>query len=303
MIEYLVLSGGGPYGFIIYGCLKNLNKLKYWKLDNIKSIYGTSIGGIIGAIVCLNIDWDILDNYFLNRPWDKAFNNELDNYFLYLINNNGIDGIKFINVIMEPLLSSKNISINVTLRELFNITNIELYLYTTNINHKNGMKNIELSYKSYPNMKLIDALACTSGFPLIFKPIFYEKMCLLDGGIMNGFPLKNCIENNKIDNINNILGIKLKIIKNNNLDDDNFGNFMDYINLLIKKSHECIDNTYDNNYNVKNIITCYVDHKKLNIESSIWIESLNSSNKLKNKLINIGIEYSNRFLLFNKNLF
>lgn len=298
MIEYLVLSGGGPYGFIIYGCLRNLNKYKFWKLDNIKCIYGTSIGGIIGSVICLNIDWDILDNYFLNRPWDKAFNNELDNYFLYLINNNGIDGIKFINVIMEPLLSSKNISINVTLRELYNITNIELYLYTTNINNINGMKNIELSYKSFPNMKLIDALACTSGYPLIFKPIFYEKMCLLDGGIMNGFPLKNCIENNK-NNKNNILGIKIKIIRNKILD-DNYINFMDYIIFLIKKTHECIDNTYDENYNVKNIITCYVDTNKLNVETSIWNEILYSSNKLKNKLINIGIEYSNRFLLFNK---
>jgi patatin-like phospholipase/acyl hydrolase len=300
MINYLVLSGGGPYGFITYGCLKKLNKLNYWKLDNIKSIYGTSVGGIIAAIISLNIEWDILDNYLLNRPWDKAFNNELDNFLICLINNNGIDGIEVIKVIMEPLLSSKNISINITLKDFYNITNIELYLYTTNINNENGMKNIELSYKSYPNMKLIDALACTSGYPLLFKPIFYENMCFLDGGIINGFPLINCIDNIKL--INNyekkILGIKLKIKKKNI--NNNFTNFMDYINVLIKKAHESIDTTYDNNYNIENIIKCDIDINKLNIDNSVWIETLKSSNKSKNKLINIGIDYANKYCLFKK---
>jgi len=300
MINYLVLSGGGPYGFITYGCLKKLNKLNYWNFDNIKSIYGTSVGGIIAAIISLNIEWDILDNYLLNRPWDKAFNNELDNFLICLINNNGIDGIEFIKVIMEPLLSSKNISINITLKDYYNITNIELYLYTTNIKNDNGMKSIELSYKSYPNMKLIDALACTSGYPLLFKPMFYENMCLLDGGIINGFPLINCIDHIKL--INNyekkILGLKLKI-KNKKIN-NNFTNFMDYINIFIKKAHESIDTTYDNHYNIENIIICNIDINELNIDKSVWVDALKSSNKLKNKLINIGIDYANKHCLLNK---
>ena len=40
--------------------------------------------------------------------------------------------------------------------------------------------------------------------------------------------------------------------------------------------------------------------RSLNIDNSIWIEWLKTNSKLKNKLINIGVEYSNKFLLFKK---
>ena len=46
---------------------------------------------------------------------------------------------------------------------------------------------------------------------------------------------------------------KLKIIKKNIIC-DNYTNFIDYINILIKKAHDYIDNDYDNDYNINNEI-------------------------------------------------
>ena len=298
MIKHLVLSGGGPYGFVMYGCLKNLNKLNYWKLKNIKSIHATSVGSIIGTLILLNIDWKTLDDYFLLRPWKNVFNDEFENFFINTINNNGIDCDKFIKIIFEPLLSSKNISLDITLKEFYEITNIDFYVYTTNINTHYKMKNIELSHKSYPNMKLINALSSSSCYPLLFKPIIYDNMTLLDGGIINSFPLIECINNNNLNTDalkKTILGIKLTKITSNDI-----LNYIDYVNVLIRKTHDTIDKSYNKNYDVKNIIECEICENELNLNNSIWIETLNQTSNIKNILINIGIDYSNKFLLLKK---
>ena len=59
-IKHLVISGGGPLGLRYLGALKKLEQEEFWNLDNIESIYGTSVGAIIGAFICLKYDWETL---------------------------------------------------------------------------------------------------------------------------------------------------------------------------------------------------------------------------------------------------
>ena len=54
VIKHIVMAGGGPSGFITYGVLKHLSGEKYWNIDNIESLYGTSIGAFFSTILCLN---------------------------------------------------------------------------------------------------------------------------------------------------------------------------------------------------------------------------------------------------------
>ena len=39
VIKHLVFSGGGPIGLISYGAAKQLNKKKFWEIENIETIY------------------------------------------------------------------------------------------------------------------------------------------------------------------------------------------------------------------------------------------------------------------------
>ena len=55
-IRHLVISGGGTLGFSYYGILKETNEMELWQYDNIKTIYGTSIGAILATVICLNYD-------------------------------------------------------------------------------------------------------------------------------------------------------------------------------------------------------------------------------------------------------
>ena len=54
MIQHIVINGGGPTGWLTYGALKYLFEKNFIHLDNIKSIYGTSAGAILGVIFLLH---------------------------------------------------------------------------------------------------------------------------------------------------------------------------------------------------------------------------------------------------------
>ena len=72
-IKHLVFSGGGPAGLVLYGAAKQLHNV-YWNINNIKSIYGTSIGAYIGIIISLGYEWDVVDDYLIKRPWNNILN-------------------------------------------------------------------------------------------------------------------------------------------------------------------------------------------------------------------------------------
>lgn len=46
-IEHIVMSGGGIVGLSFYGILRESNKRGKWDINNIKTIYGTSVGSIL----------------------------------------------------------------------------------------------------------------------------------------------------------------------------------------------------------------------------------------------------------------
>ena len=71
-IKHLVISGGGPLGFRSLGTLEKLSIEKFWNIDDTESIYGTSIGSIIGAFICLKYDWETLKKYIIERPWHEV---------------------------------------------------------------------------------------------------------------------------------------------------------------------------------------------------------------------------------------
>ena len=85
MIKHIVINGGGPSGLLSYGALRYLFKKNFLNMENIKSIYGTSIGGVFGVMLSLKYDWDTLDDYLTKRPWHKVFKMEPDDLFGLLL--------------------------------------------------------------------------------------------------------------------------------------------------------------------------------------------------------------------------
>ena len=67
-IKHLVLSGGTVWGFNMIGILVEAMAVGFLKMENVKSIFATSIGSLIGAAISLKIDPPLLRDYFVKRP-------------------------------------------------------------------------------------------------------------------------------------------------------------------------------------------------------------------------------------------
>ena len=205
VIKHLVIAGGGPSGLFTYGAAKYLEKEKFWNIDTIETIYGTSIGAFIGAVIALKHEWDILDDYIIKRPWEKLIDVSPEDLFKAW-EKKGIFGDEFLREALKPLLEAQGLNSNITLKEFYEFSKIELHMFSVNINIE-PLKPVDISYKTFPNLSLIKAISMSTAIPFMFKPIILDGGCYIDGGLLCNFPLDLCLADTKC-NENEILAFK-----------------------------------------------------------------------------------------------
>lgn len=202
MIEHIVVNGGGANGILNYGALKYLESKGFWDINNIKSIFGTSIGTILGFILCLKLEWNVIDDYLIKRKWEQYITLDLD-HIININENKSIMNANIVDIFMESLLKSVDLDNNVTLLEFYNFSQIEFHLITCDLSN---YKSVDLNYKSFPDLKLVDAIKMSTALPLIFSPVIYNNNLYIDGGLLDNYPLKKCLEYNNCKK-DSILGL------------------------------------------------------------------------------------------------
>jgi predicted acylesterase/phospholipase RssA len=214
-IKHLVISGGGPIMVQALGAIQHLEERKFINVTDIETIYGTSAGAIIGTLLCLKFDWETINDYIIKRPWQDVFTIKVENIF-EAYSKKGLFDIKIIEKCFKPLLDAKDISLDVTLSELYKFSNIELHMYSFEINE---YKIQDISYLTHPNLSLITAIHMTCSLPILVTPVCIDDKCYIDGGMACNYPINFCIESGKIHD--EILGFKNKY-KNekNNINSD-----------------------------------------------------------------------------------
>ena len=232
MIQHIVLSGGGAAGFAMYGALRESNKTGFWKPENIKSIWGTSIGAIVGSIICISTDWDLLDSYIIRRPWDKVFPVDLYTLMNAYINC-GMFSVPALEKILSPLLLSRDYDTNITLKQLYDKTGIHLHLMVTEINQNVCM---DVSHETHPNWRLIDAVFSSCSLPGMFSPYIDDSIpdcAFMDGGLLCDYPAQNCVEKYSLhENLDSILGIVRKCCNMSHTPITRQSTLLDYITKL-----------------------------------------------------------------------
>lgn len=191
-IRHLVISGGAISGLSFYGALRELHKQKYWKMENIQTIYGTSIGSLIAFVIALGYEWTDLDDYFIKRPWQNIF--KIDTYSMIdcIINKMGIYNSKVFEDAFSPLFAGKDIDIGITMKEFYDLNGLEIHSFTTELN---SFTLTDMSYKTHPDWRVIDVIYCSCCLPVVFMPFLHETNAYADGGFLSNYPLKQCIEN------------------------------------------------------------------------------------------------------------
>ena len=289
-IKHLVISGGGPLGFRYLGALQKLEMNEFWSFNEIESIYGTSIGAIIGTFICLKYDWETLNKYIIERPWHDAFKVNpkqiFDSYY-----NKGLFDKKLAEIIFKPLLEAKDLTLNITLKEFFEFSKIDLHIFTFDLNK---FQTIELSHTTHPDLGLLQALTMSSSLPGIFIPTIIDNCCYIDGGVLCNYPLNQCLRDHT--NKDEILGIKSSY----NKETDNFANvevtsetsLLEYVICMSINSMNYIRDTIKME-NIENTVRCYVTNNPLTLDS---IKEAIQNQELRRQWVKMGEDDASTFL-------
>ena len=295
-IKHLVLTGGGPIGFVEYGALKYLTEKNYIIYENIKSIYAVSVGAILGLIYLLNLDWLWVDDFIIKRPWNKLITMS----YINLLYEKGIITRAIVANALEPLFLTKNIPLNITLLDFYNLTKIEFNIYAcsfTNLEQK------KFNHINSPNVMLVDALYVSFAVPFIFSPLYIGDCLYLDGAIILGCPINNCIAEKQCDTSEIFCFINDKTNPidlsnayynyNNNNNNNNNNNtilnnisFLKYFYLLLNTWFMKISNIENELIvRIKNSINVALSYNGSNI--NYWIYILTNDTE-RQHLINLG---------------
>jgi predicted acylesterase/phospholipase RssA len=290
-IKHLVIAGGGPIGLQFLGALEHLNLEGFWNFEDIETIYATSIGTFLGAFICLKYDWDTLNKYIIERPWHDAF--KLNGKQIFdAFYNKGLFDKKIIEIVFKPLLEAKDLSLNITLKEFYEYSKIEFHLYTFELNK---FETIDISYKTHPDLLLMQAIHMSSALPGIFTPTCIDTNCFIDGGVMANYPLTYCLQDH-ID-VSEILGITFYrdytkedayknniITENSSVIDFSIGFFINAMNYIYKNIKR---------YMIYNQIECLNDDNFLTMET---IQKSINSSEMRRDWIDKGINDAKLFL-------
>lgn len=265
MIKNLILSSGGLHSVLYQlGALKKLIEKKSIDLKNIEQIYGTSAGSVVGFILCLDIDIQVIIDYIIERPWDKMFDFKIENV-MNIYDEIGLFDIEIYKTAFEPIFKTCDINIDITFNDFFKKTNKELFVYATNYE---TFEPMEFSYKTHPEMLVIEALYMSSTIPFL-KPMKYEENYYIDGVYSCRFPVSHFFDKNKDVELNDIFGLNIINCRNdiicNKEKHDIFSFNIQIIYKLLKKNNS----KEMENYNIPNKLNLFTDKDSDNVFSFV----------------------------------
>lgn len=244
-VENVVLEGGGVKCFSFIGCLKYLEENKKDFLPNIKRVIGSSAGSLFAFLIACKKNYTKLEEFINEEDFSKVKDDTWGYVFDFvrIINYYGMcKGDELFNFISRACIkfTSKE---NITFKELYDKTNVDLIITGTNLNKK---ETEYFSYRNNPNMEIRMALRISMSIPLFFKAVNWNGDIYVDGGLLNNYPIWY------FDNFSNskTLGFKLmsmdEKIENNNIEYErtNILNIKDYIECLVNCTTGQIEKGY-----------------------------------------------------------
>jgi len=230
-IDTLVFSGGGMKGIAYIGvlrCLETIQSLfNNYKLNennpseiedrmekdnyipeiDIKTVCGVSIGSLMSLLYIIGYSSDVLQEIILNKDLSELKDISINNF----VNRYGFDSGKNVVMWLEYLLENKGYSKDITLKDLYLKTGIHYKVCCTNLNKY----KLEIyDYIRNPDLKITKVVRMSMSIPLVFSVKGYNKDIIVDGGIINNYPI-NIFK----DNLDKVLGVKF-ISKGELVDND-----------------------------------------------------------------------------------
>jgi len=284
-IKHLVIPGGGPTGIKALGALQYLEEQGYWNINNIETIYATSAGAIISVLLCLKFDWETINDYIVKRPWKDAFHLDVNQIF-EAYSKKGLFDKNVAEIFYKPFFKAKDISMEITMKEFFELTKIEIHLFSLDINSFNLE---DISYITHPDLQLLTAVQMSSAIPVLISPVCIDNRCYVDGGVICNYPINQCIM--RAENIDEIFGLRNKYTKKDENIVKNESTILEYVMNFINR----LVNSVASKFEEKEIPNELIYDTDLMTLSNIQLTL--SSKEERQRLIDFGIESGKTFLL------
>lgn len=192
----VVLCGGGAKGFAHIRILKALDEAGV----PVDYIAGTSIGSIIGSLYAVGYDPDVIEEMVRKQDWNAVLYDKIPAEFMpvekkmesrsYLatfpisdgkikMKSAMVDGV-YVNMLMSRLmLPAHNVH---DYRKL----PVPFFCIATDVEHA----------RQYEMTKgdLSRSVRASMSIPFLFKPVRLDNKLLIDGGMVNNFPVRNMKE-------------------------------------------------------------------------------------------------------------
>jgi len=188
----LVLSGGGAKGFMHIGVLKVLEE----EGIPVDIIVGTSIGSLIGGIYAIGYTADDLEKIVQRQNWDEVLSNDVSR--LYLSPQD--QALKQRYLFSLPFNKEKKLSLPAGVIRAQNVLNVFCGV-TANVPNEADFTKFPIKFACVAanlengNEEVLDhgflptAMYASMAIPGLFNPGERSGKMLVDGGVVNNFPV------------------------------------------------------------------------------------------------------------------
>lgn len=203
----LVLEGGGALGLAHIGVLQVLEEMEI----PIDHIGGTSMGGLVGGLYAVGYTPNQLKDIAIDMDWSIMIGNEIDREkapfsersqqekFIFSATREGtqigldnalIDGTNIYQKIQELCRPALDI------RDFKNLPT-PFFCIAADLEFEDQV----VFQRGY----LPDILRSTMSIPLVFNPVKMDNMLLVDGGLLNNFPVREM----RYQGVDQVIGVRL----------------------------------------------------------------------------------------------
>lgn len=311
--KHLVFEGTSYRLYAYIGVCKVLENKGV--LHDITHFLGTSSGGIIALLLSLNYTPDDMKKIIYDVNPEEYYSyssNKVVNLFYCILNSlkiynkyGCINKDKYISF-FKNIIKNKTGNSESTFKQLYESTGKTLILTGTCINKR---QTHYYNHISNPDMKLYDAIYITTALPYLFEPFKWGDDILVDGGILENFPIYYISEDSTFLNSketiikytheciasNNTLGVK---VLNKDFSIDNPLYYID-------DDTTVLDNIKNFTISIANTMITQIERaniKKGYFDNTIIIEIPQKYNNIynitktvqeKEELYNLGVKYCN----------
>jgi len=192
----LVLSGGGAKGFAHIGALKVIDSLGV-KIDYVA---GTSMGAIVGSLYASGYSGKELDSIFKNANFEDIINDKLPREAKTFYERDQAEKYA-ISIPFDDF----EIQVPKSLSRGQNVFNL-LTKVMLHVNHINDFSQLPIPFFCIAtdietgeevvldSGNLPKAVTASGAFPSLFQPVNINGRVLLDGGVVNNYPIKKLKE-------------------------------------------------------------------------------------------------------------